>query len=459
MIKKGPPRAYHSSIEIPDGYKDDPIAMGLFDRVENSNDSFFITGKAGTGKSTFIHYFTRNTEKDVLLLAFTGLAAINIGGQTIHSLFQFPFKPLMPEDEEIPVFKNGYPTRRIIENTDTIIIDEVSMLRADVLEAINHSLRCNGGFSDQLFGGKQMIFVGDIFQLPPISNSRNDIQREVFTSIYNSHYFFDSPSFRSLKTHVYAFQKIHRQSNNEFIELLNQVRHCSIGDEGIRRLNTRYDPHPSIDQDEFVIMLTTVNRIADQENKRQLNNLNEKSFTYHATIKDDYKKDRYPTDTVLNLKKNAQVMLIRNDSVSNGKRWVNGTLARVEDLTKNCVYVKLQNGQIHEVEKETWENRKYRWDKKEGKIISEVAGTFEQFPLRHAWAITIHKSQGLTFDRIKLHLGSGAFVNGQLYTALSRCRTLEGITLLRKIRRRDVIIDNKLRNFRNENMVRVDLPT
>ena len=457
MIKNGPPRAYHANIEIPEGYEDDPISMGLFERVEKSNDSFFITGKAGTGKSTFIHYFTRHTEKDVLLLAFTGLAAINIGGQTIHSLFQFPFKPLLPEDEEIPVFKNGYPTRRILENVDTIIIDEVSMLRADVLEAINHSLRCNGGFSDQLFGGKQMIFVGDIFQLPPISNRQNDIHREVFTSIYKSHYFFDSPSFRNLKTHVYAFQKIHRQNNSEFIELLNQVRHCSIDDEGIRRLNTRYNPRPESESDEFVIMLTTVNRNANQENLRQLNSLDEKSYTYTAHVKDDYNKDRYPTDTVLELKKNAQVMLIRNDSVANGKRWVNGTLARVEDLTEKTIYIKLQNGQVHEVERETWENRKYRWDKKEGKIISEVAGTFEQFPLRHSWAITIHKSQGLTFDRIKLHLGSGAFVNGQLYTALSRCRTLEGITLLRKIRRRDVIIDNKLRNFRNENMVRVDL--
>ena len=362
------PRTYHTNIEIPDGYEDDPIAMGLFQRVENSNDSFFITGKAGTGKSTFIHYFTQNTDKEVLLLAFTGLAAINIGGQTIHSLFQFPFKPLLPGDEEIPVFKNGYPIRRIIEKTKTIIIDEVSMLRADILEAIDHSLRVNGGFSDQLFGGKQMIFVGDIFQLPPISNRNNEIHREVFTSVYNSHYFFDSPSFRNLKTHVYAFQTIHRQNNSEFIELLNQVRHCSIDDEGIRRLNTRYNPRPSVDEDDFVIMLTTINRIANEENLRRLNNLDEKSFTYHASIKDDFNRDRYPTDTVLELKKNAQVMLIRNDSVANGKRWVNGTLARVEDLTKNAVYVKLQNGQIHEIEKETWENRKYRWDKKEGKI-------------------------------------------------------------------------------------------
>ena len=451
------PRTYHTNIEIPTDYEKDPIAMGLFERVENTNDSFFITGKAGTGKSTFIHYFTKNTKKEVLLLAFTGLAAINIGGQTIHSLFQFPFKPLLPEDDEIPVFKNGYPTRRIIENTDTIVIDEVSMLRADVLEAINHSLRFNGGFSDQLFGGKQMIFVGDIFQLPPISNRNNEIQREVFSSIYNSHYFFDSPSFRSLKTNVYAFQKIHRQNNQEFIELLNQVRHCSIDNAGIRRLNSRYNPKPPHNADEFVIMLTTINRIANEENLRQLNSLEEKSYVYQAAIKDDFNRDRFPTDTTLELKKNAQVMLIRNDSIANGKRWVNGTLARVEDLTENAIYVKLQNGQIHEVERETWENRKYKWDKKEGKIISKVAGTFEQFPLRLAWAITIHKSQGLTFDRIKLHLGSGAFVNGQLYTALSRCRTLEGITLLRKIRRSDVIIDNKLRNFRNVNMVRVDL--
>ena len=457
MLRKGPPRYYTSNMEIPKGYEEDSVAMGLFRRVEDTNDSFFITGKAGTGKSTFIHYFTQHTKKDVLLLAFTGLAAINIGGQTIHSLFQFPFKPLLPGDDEIPVFKSGYPTRRILENIDTIIIDEVSMLRADVLEAIDYSLRRNGGFADRLFGGKQMIFVGDIFQLPPISNIKNDIHREVFTSIYKSHYFFDSPAFRSLTTHVYAFQKIHRQNDSEFIELLNQVRHCSIDATGIRRLNSRYNPRPEENPDDFVIMLTTINRIANQENLRQLNNLEEKSFTYSAHIKDDFNRDRYPTDTALELKKNAQVMLIRNDSVANGKRWVNGSLARVEELTKNSVYVKLQNGQIHEVERETWENRKYKWDKKLGKIISEVAGTFEQFPLRHAWAITIHKSQGLTFERIKLHLGSGAFVNGQLYTALSRCRTLEGITLLRKIRRSDVIIDNKLRRFRNENMIRVDL--
>ena len=446
-----------NNLNIPPGYEDDPIAMGLFDRVENSNDCFFITGKAGTGKSTFIHYFTQNTEKNVLLLAFTGLAAINIGGQTIHSLFGFPLKPLLPQDEDIPIFKSNSLKRRILENADTIIIDEVSMLRADVLEAIDHSLRHNGGYKDQLFGGKQIIFVGDIFQLPPVSNSRSNLHSELFNSVYQSHYFFDSPSFRSLKLFVYAFQKIHRQHDREFIELLNQVRHYAIDDEGIRQLNTRFAPSARFDENEFVITLTTRNNIAHNENRRRLDSLPGKQYAYRALVENDFNRDRYPTETSLELKRNAQVMLIRNDSVANGKRWVNGTLARVLDITARTVVIQLPDGEEHNVEKEIWENRKYRWDKKEGKITSQIVGTFQQFPLKHAWAITIHKSQGLTFDKIKLHLGSGAFVNGQLYTALSRCRTLEGITLLRKIRRSDIIIDNKLRNFRNENMVRLDL--
>ena len=448
------PNFYNKYIDLPEGYENDTVAKRLFELIENSTNSYFLTGKAGTGKSTFIHYFTKNTQKQVLLVAFTGIAAINIGGQTIHSFFRFPLKPLLPNDPDIPVFLSSSPIRKIVKKTDTFIIDEVSMLRSDLLEGLDYSLRNNGGDPDKIFGGKQLIFVGDIFQLPPVVKFDNDVEKELFNATnqseclyYKSEYFFDSLAYKKLKPASFEFEKIHRQQNQEFIELLNEVRDCSIDMTGIAKLNERFNPNYSPVQDEFVIMLTSNRHLAQNENINRLNNLSYNSHFFNATITGDFKEDRYPTEPILELKRNAQVMFVKNDSADNGRRWVNGTIAKVEYVDEKKIEIKLKNGSIHTLGKETWENRQYGWDENKGRITSKVIGTFEQYPVKLAWAITIHKSQGLTFDNVIVDLGSGAFVNGQLYTALSRCKTLEGLTLKRKIQQKDIIEDKRLQKF------------
>jgi len=444
------PDFFNKYIELPEGYENDKVAMSLFSEIENSNNSFFITGKAGTGKSTFIHYFTKNTNKDILLVAFTGIAAINIGGQTIHSFFRFPLKPLLPEDDEIPIFKKFYQKRKILEKVDTIIIDEVSMLRADILEGLDYSLRKNGGSPNIPFGGKQLLLVGDIFQLPPIVQSDDEVESELFKKFYESEYFFDSLSYKKINPKYFEFQKVHRQKNADFIKLLNKVRDCTIQLNEIEFLNQRFNPHFVPKMEDFVIMLTSNNYLAKDENRKRINSLPYGSFYFKANIIGDFKEDKYPTEPILELKRNSQVMFVKNDSLKEGKRWVNGTIAKVEFLDQKSIEIKMIDGSTHKIEKETWENRKYQWDKKKGKITSKVIGTFEQYPLKLAWAITIHKSQGLTFENVIIDLGSGAFANGQLYTALSRCRTLEGITLKRNIKANDIIEDKRLTIFYNE---------
>lgn len=441
------PDFYNKYVELPKGYENDEAVKKLFALVESSPKSYFLTGKAGTGKSTFINYFTKTTKKSVLLVAFTGIAAINIGGQTIHSFFRFPLKPLLPNDPDIPIFKPFYQKRRILETIDTIIIDEVSMLRADILEGLDYSLRINGGESNKIFGGKQLIFVGDIFQLPPILNSGDEVEKELFSLIYKSGYFFDSLAYKRLMPNYYEFNKIHRQKNKDFIILLNKVRECSILQIEIDKLNERCSPNFIPLPEDFTIILTTNNHLAKSENINKLNSLPYKGYFYQATITGDFNEDKYPTDSILELRRNSQIMLIKNDSESNGRRWVNGTIAKIEYLDNEKIELKLKDGSKHILIKEVWENRQYQWDKEKNRITSKIVGTFEQFPIKHAWAITIHKSQGLTFDSVIVDLGSGAFVNGQLYTALSRCRTLEGLTLKRKIQLRDIIEDKRLSDF------------
>lgn len=441
------PELYNKYIELPEGYENDTTAMSLFKEIEGTNNSYFITGKAGTGKSTFIHYFTKKSQKEVILLAFTGIASINISGQTIHSFFRFPFKPLLPNDEEIPAFREFWQNYKIIQKAKTIIIDEVSMLRADILEGIDCSLRKNGGNPSLPFGGKQMIFVGDIFQLPPIFDSNNVVEKEVFTRIYKSEYFFDSHSYKNLQPEFFEFKKVHRQSNEYFINLLNKVRDCSITGNEIELLNSKYNPDFAPNTKDFVIMLSSNNFIAKEENRQRITSLPYTSHYFKAKITGDFKEDKYPTLPILELKKSSQVMFVKNDPIANGRRWVNGTIGKVEFIADDEIEVRLIDGKVYKIVKEVWENRKYQWDKDKGKITSKVIGEFEQFPLKLAWAITIHKSQGLTFDKINLHTGSGTFVNGQLYTALSRCRTLDGINLKRRIKQSDIIEDKRLLEF------------
>lgn len=447
------PDFYNKYIELPSGFESNKTAQKLFDLIENSDKSIFLTGKAGTGKSTFIHYFTKKTKKSVLLLAFTGIAAINIGGQTIHSFFRFPLKPLLPNDPDINIFKPFFQKRKILEQTDTIIIDEISMLRSDILEGLDYSLRINGGNPNKIFGGKQLILVGDIFQLPPVFDNADEVESELFKTIYDSEYFFDSIAYKQLNPEKFELSKVYRQSNEQFVSLLNKVRDYSIDNSGIDELNKRYNPSYSPKLEEFVITLTTNNYLAKNENVTKLNNLPYKSHFFKANILGDFKEDKYPTESLLELRRNSQIILVKNDSVDKGRRWVNGTIAKVEFIDDEKIEIQLKDSSVHTLQKETWENREYQWDKNKGRITSKVIGTFEQYPIKLAWAITVHKSQGLTFDNVIIDLGIGAFVNGQLYTALSRCRTLEGLILKRRIQRKDIIEDKRLIAFYHDHIL------
>lgn len=439
------PQLYNKYVKIPEGYENDSTVIELFNKIETTNDSFFITGKAGTGKSTFIHYFAQTTKKQVLLVAFTGIAAINVGGVTIHSFFQFPLRPLLPVDDEIPIFQENHERRKIISEIDALIIDEVSMLRADVLQAIDYSLRQNGGSPHHPFGGKQILFVGDIFQLPPVTADSNGIDRDLFRELFKSPYFFDSPAYKDLSPGFFEFKKSQRQKEDlQFVEVLDRVRTCCLDPESLAILNARYNPPYQPKPEEFVITLTTTNAIANTENNKRLLELHWTEYEFDADIVGDFPEDKYPTNPNLVLKQNAQIVLIKNDPQ---RRWVNGTIAKVQFIASDIIEVRLPDGNVYTLEREAWEHRGYRYDKSLRKITSEVKGTFTQFPIKLAWAITIHKSQGLTFDNVIIDLGTGAFVSGQVYTALSRCRTLKGITLRRKIRDGDVIPDVRLVDF------------
>jgi ATP-dependent DNA helicase PIF1 len=439
------PDLYSRFKNLPEGYEKNTIVKALFERIETANESFYVTGKAGTGKSTFIHYLAQKTRKNILLCAFTGIAAINVGGQTIHSFFRFPPQPLLPEDDEITTFERFSKKYKLIQQIDVIIIDEVSMLRADIVEAIDYSLRRNGGNPARVFGGKQIIFVGDIFQLPPVANINDEIDNILFTDVYKSKYFFDSPAYKRLNPTYFEFKISYRQGSDlNFVEILDKIRVCDIDDEVLKTLNSRVNPTYVPKNDEFVITLTSNNAIAHNENARRLYELPYTTFKFEAEITGEFREDRFPTNRVLELKKYAQVILIRNDMA---KKWVNGTIAKIDFISEDFIEIRLQDGSIHKLEKIEWENRIYQYDRAKGRIVSELKGTFKQYPIKLAWAVTIHKSQGLTFDNVMIDVGTGAFVNGQMYTALSRCRTLNGITLKRAIKKEDIISDERIVNF------------
>ncbi|MDZ4667472.1 MAG: AAA family ATPase [bacterium] len=446
------PDLYNRFSVFPDGYERNEVVQELFTQIEKSNDSFFITGKAGTGKSTFIQYFASHSKKRVLKLAFTGIASINVGGQTIHSFFLFPLKPMLPEDDEVFQFKDYTEKYKIIRSIDTLIIDEVSMLRSDVLEAIDYSLRINGGHPEKRFGGKQILFIGDIFQLPPVLDQTDEVEKFVFSEVYKSEYFFDSLAYKEIAPNYFEFQKSYRQKSDlDFVKLLDEVRIGMVSDESLERLNSRHLPGYEPRIDEFVINLTSTNYIATAENKKRLQSLPYTSFKFEAKITGDFRSDKYPTSLVLELKKFAQVIFIKND---NGRRFVNGTIAKVDFISQNLLEIRLQDGSAYKLEPVTWENRRYKYDPLKRRIVSEVIGTFTQFPIKLAWAITIHKSQGLSFDKVVIDLGRGAFVNGQVYTALSRCRTMEGLVLKQSVKRNDLVMDPRVVHFYlTENMI------
>jgi ATP-dependent DNA helicase PIF1 len=417
-----------------------------FEVMENTNESLFITGKAGTGKSTLLRHFVKNTKKQVVVLAPTGIAAINVGGSTVHSFFRLPFRPIVPDDEEIHRFAKSTDKFKILHKLDTLIIDEVSMLRADLIDAIDQSLRINGGDKNKPFGGKQVIFFGDLFQLEPVVQ-QNEVERYLFTEFYKSHYFFDAKVFQQLHLTCIELRKVFRQSDPHFINLLDTIRLNKATTDDLEQLNARIDRDFEASAADLYVTLCTRNNTAAGINEYNLSKLSTLEYVYKGLIENEFGLKQLPTEPILVLKEGAQVIFIKNHA--SGK-WVNGTIARVHALQPDKIEVQLPDGSIEEVKMETWENKLYRWDAGNRRVKSEVIGTFKQYPIKLAWAITIHKSQGLTFDKMILEMGGGTFAHGQLYVALSRCRSLDGLVLREPIRQKDIIIDERVVKFAKE---------
>ncbi len=427
------------SIIIPESFTlQDDLATAWY-HMEFTNDSLFLTGRAGTGKSTLLNYFRKNTVKKYVVLAPTGLAALQVGGSTIHSFFGFPLRTMMKDDPEIRAWSKGHPRLYILQTMDTLIIDEVSMVRVDILDAMDQALRLNMR-SDLPFGGKQVIFIGDVFQLPPVVTNRDFESTDL--DEYESPYFFSANAFRSAQPKVIELRKIYRQQDDDFIYLLNRVRQGIASDDDLEEVNKRFAEVP--DNSEFAIVLTSVNALADTVNLQKLLALHTASYAYKGKIEGDFNEKLYPANAMLALKEGAQVMMVKNDLQG---RWVNGSIGVIDSLSPEEIHVRFADGAVHRVEPATWENKIYTWNRQEHTISFDILGTYKQYPIKLAWAITIHKSQGLTFDNVIIDTGRGAFAHGQLYVALSRCRTLRGITLKTRITPRDMIIDEAVEYF------------
>jgi len=413
--------------------------------VRFTGKSIFLTGKAGTGKTTFLKYITQNISKRYVVLAPTGVAAINAGGTTIHSFFQLPLCPYLPDVKEL-VTEYQMPERyrrlkkerlKIIRTLDLLIIDEISMVRADLLDAVDMSLRTFRR-NDKPFGGVQLLMIGDAHQLSPVVKEN---ERQYMAQVYPSPYFFHSKALQKLDYITIELQKVHRQKDADFLEILNAVREDRITGDILQKLNSRV---AAFSPDEDVIRLTTHNSQADNVNSSKLERLPGEPSMFEAEIEGEFPENSYPADNVLLLKKGAQVMFVRNDAEG---RFYNGKIGVVESITAGgAVTVTDQEGQSIAVEPSEWENIEYALEEESGEIMPKVIGKFRQLPLRIAWAETIHKSQGLTFDRVIIDAGA-AFAFGQVYVALSRCRTLEGISLETSIRPSSVYTDLNVAQF------------
>lgn len=427
---------------------DNPEFQDAWSVITRTNRSVFLTGKAGTGKSTFLQYICANTKKKHVVLAPTGIAAVNVGGQTMHSFFKIPFKPLLPDDPDIAnitrlrkMLRYTKEKVKLIRELDLIIIDEISMVRADVIDFVDRVLRVYSGNMREPFGGKQLLLVGDIFQLEPVVT--HDM-RDILRRFYKNFFFFNARAFAQINLVSIELQKIYRQTDSDFISLLDRVRINRATGNDIARLNQRCNPDYQEINDDFAITLATRRDTVDSINDEHMQALKTPEFTYQGKIEGDFPENNLPTAFRLTLKEGAQVIFIRNDKEG---RWYNGTIGKVTRLSDDQVYVALETGEEMDVLPEIWENMQYTYNEKDKKVEEKVLGTFMQIPIKPAWALTVHKSQGLTFNHVVIDFVGGAFTGGQTYVALSRCTSLEGITLLKPLSERDIIVSMAVVDF------------
>jgi len=423
--------------------------------VMHTNRMLYLTGKAGTGKTTFLKYLKATCNKNMVVLAPTGVAAVNAGGQTIHSFFNIKPSVYVPGDRRLRTFAPPEDADRsvindhfryhkdkleIIRGLQLLVIDEISMVRCDLLDVVDRLLRVFRKRENTAFGGVQVVLIGDTFQLPPISNYED---WNILERFYKSPFFFSARVLTEQKPLYIELKKIYRQTDQDFIDLLNRIRINSLGQNDLQLLNSRYLHGFIPEEEEDYIILATHNRMVEETNEKKLREIDEPIHRFEAFVEGTFPESSFPADMNLKLKEGAQVMFLRNDR---NKRYYNGKIGHVIEISEEGLFVELPEGEIISVEREEWANIRYSWDSKENKVVEETVGIFVQYPLKLAWAITVHKSQGLTFEKIIADLEE-AFAPGQVYVALSRCTSFTGVLLKTPLNARAIKTDPYVLEF------------